>query len=300
MGVCTPVNDARIDALDLGFPVSGTEAVVRGSTVNASRDGAQVPCGASAPNVWYRFTLDREMVLWLDTSGSDFDTALFLTDDMGEPVRGWCNSDCGCGGAGTFTDDDSCDYGVLDAGTYYVSVGGVATSTGRFALHAQRLDPPGQLFASRLDGEGHTSLERLEGINEADGSCYSPAMSSPEHAYWFVSCGDARPHTLSTCPADDASVFFDPFWVFERNGRLFDPVLYVRSAIDGRQSACNNDNVGVDCFDDADRENLGARLADITLGRGLHSVIVDSRTGGPGMTYRMRHVLPRLDRSPRR
>ncbi|MEZ4338460.1 MAG: pre-peptidase C-terminal domain-containing protein [Sandaracinaceae bacterium] len=302
VGRCRPDNDLFADATTLSWPSGGGELSVTGTTVNAARDGLVADCEANGPNVWYRFTLTERQPVWVDTAGSSYDTAVFLTDATGMPLRGWCNDDCGCGSTGDFSrPTESCSWGVLDAGTYYVSVGGyVAGSSGAFTLHVQRLPRVGRLFESRMVGDDYTGRERLEGTSSTDGTCYSPAMSSGEDQYWFVSCGDAREQTFSVCPADDSAFFFDPHWDIEYDGRVFDPVMYSRAATDGAEVACNDDNVGVDCYDTSDRMNLGARLADVGAERGLNTVILDSRTGGSGMRYRMRFVVPEIDVSTRR
>lgn len=301
-GVCTPVNDDRADAIALTFPASG-EITRTGTTTAASRDGGAADCEANGPNVWYSFEVTERQPVWVDTAGSGYDTAVFLTDASGAPLRGWCNDDCGCGTASDFTSSlQSCDWGVLDPGTYYVSVGGfAATSSGDFTLHVQRLAPAGRLFESPLSGSNeYTGRERIMGTSSTDGTCYTPDGSGPEHQYWFVACGDTRDYSFSTCPADDDAFFVDPHWDLEHMGRLFDPVLYLRGAGTGAELACNDDNVGVDCFDTDDRENLGARLHEVDASRGLNGVILDSRTGGEGLRYRMRYDVPALDVSTRR
>jgi len=302
VGTCRPDNDRFADATALTWPSGGGEITVTGTTVNGARDGMVAGCEANGPNVWYRFTLTERQPVWVDTAGSSFDTAVYLTDAAGVPLRGWCNDDCGCGTTGEFSRSvESCAWGVLDPGTYHVSVGGfVATSTGEFTLHVQRLSRVGRLFESRMVGDDYTGRERLEGASSTDGACYSPAMSSGEDQYWFVGCGGTRDHLFSTCPADDSAFFYDPHWDIEHAGRVFDPVMYVRSAQSGAEAACNDDNVGVDCYDTSERMNHGARLDGASGGRGLNGVILDSRTGGSGMRYRMRYVVPDIDVSTRR
>ncbi|MFK7989977.1 MAG: hypothetical protein AB8I08_28415 [Sandaracinaceae bacterium] len=295
-GRCVPRNDRREDAIELTF--GDGEVTVTGSNRNADRDGPSAACEANGPNVWYRFTIGERQPVWIDTAGSDYDTAVFLTDSDGDALFGWCNDDCPCGTAGDFTaGTQSCDYGILNPGTYTISVGGYRTAAvGNFTLHVQRLAPVGRLMESRLEGlNEYGSRVRLQGDSESDGSCAAASMSSGEDQYWFVACGDDRPHLFSVCDADDDALLFDPHWDRSYNGRVFDPVMYVRDARSSTELACNdNGGVDFDCFDTSNGANTGSRLQDVTAQRGLNTLIMDSRTGGSGMRYRIRYDVPTL------
>lgn len=297
-GVCRPANDARTDAIAVALPASGAEATLVGSSDGATRDGPTISgCAANGPNVWYSVTLPTAGVLWVDTAGSDYDTAVFVTDDTGDAVistgstsenAGFCNDDC-CGGEGDFGSLESCGGGALNAGTYFISVGGyIASSVGDFTLHVQFLPDTGFLYRSRLDGVGTTTNTVLVGMSEANGTCSSSLPVSGEDMRWFASCGTAT-ETFSTCAEDGGSYTRR---IGENN---FDPIMYVHSGQTGMEVSCNDDGgAGLNCRGtDGDSANFGARLGDITVPRGINAVFVDSRgSAGSGMRYSMSYDVP--------
>ena len=296
-GVCRPENDERTDATDVLLPTDGTEATLMGSTDDATRDGPTISgCAANGPNVWYAVTLATRGVLWVDTAGSSYDTAVFITNGAGDPVSvsggtttnpGLCNDDC-CGGDGDFTSGlQSCAGGALAAGTYYISVGGYSTtSTGDFTLHVQFLPDTGFLYGSRLDGVGTTTNTVLVGTSEAEDMCAGGFSSrSGEDMRWFASCGTGLEQTLSTCAADGGT-----YTRADSMGSSFDPVMYVRSGQTGAEVACNDDGPStLNCRGTGgDSANFGARLDMISIPRGIGAVFIDSRgLGGTGMRYSM-------------
>ncbi len=299
-GVCRPANDDRTDATAIMLPMDGSEATVMGSNVDSTRDGPTISgCAANGPNVWYSVTLPSRGVLWVDTAGSSYDTAIFITDDAGDPVTpfggtttnpGLCNDDC-CGGRGDFTSSlQSCGGGALSAGTYYISVGGfTSTSTGDFDLHVQFMPDTGFLYSSRLDGVGTTFNTVLVGSSESADMCAGGFSSrSGEDMRWFASCGEDV-DMLSVCAADGGT--------YERadGTDYYDPVLYVRSGETGAEVACNDDGPStLNCTGTGgDSANFGSRITSSAVNRGINAIFIDSRgTGGSGMNYSMRYSIP--------
>jgi hypothetical protein len=300
-GVCRPENDVRTDAIDVLLPADGSEATITGSTDDATRDGPTISgCAANGPNVWYSVELPTRGVLWIDTAGSSYDTAVFVTTSTGTAVSvtggtttnaGLCNDDC-CGGGGDFTSGlQSCAGGALAAGTYYISVGGFSTgSTGDFTLHVQFLADTGFLYGTRLDGVGTTTDTLLVGSSEAADTCASGFSSrSGEDMRWFASCGTGIEQTLSTCAADGGT------YTRAIGSDTYDPVMYVWSGQTGAEVACNDDGPStLNCRGTGgDSANFGARLGDISIPRGVGAVFIDSRGfGGSGMRYAMSYDVP--------
>jgi hypothetical protein len=250
-----------------------------------------VPCiCTSGGNVWYTFTLTRREAIYFDTSGSNFDTSLFITDSAGNalqgraasgsPADGFCNDDSGCGTSGGFVlGTESRTSGLLQPGTYYLAVGGCAT--GAFTLRAQHLpsDIGSYFYDIPLTGMGTTSTV-LVGTSATAGTCGGTA--SGEDVRWFMTCGGQQ-EFFSMCSSDGGT------WLRSNGTTSFDPSMYLRSGQNGMEVSCNDDGVymgGTNCQGTGgDTVNWGSRLNNVIAPRGINAVFVDERTGGTGMTY---------------
>ena len=292
-GACRPSNDVRANATPLALSPVG-ETTVNGSTLGATHDGPAVACNADGPNVWFVVDLPTRGVLWFDTAGSSYDTAIFVTDSAGAAISprgatspGMCNDDC-CAIGGDFTSFvQSCAGASLAAGRYYVSVGGYFdTDVGDFTLHAQFLPATGFLYEAPLEGMGVTSETVLVGTSEHTPMCVAGAVDqSGEDMRWFAACGGEMA-LLSLCASDGAS------WTRDEGMGLHDPVLSVVNA--SGELACDDDGpISLDCRGLGGNSNYGSRLSDVSMQRGIHAVLVDSRgPAGSGMTYRLAHDVP--------
>ena len=292
-GACRPANDARLDAIEVMLPSDGSEATVTGSTEGATVDvPADLSCSANGPNIWYRVVLPTAGVLWIDTAGADYDTAIFVTTEAGTQSPSLCNDDCPCGTGGDFSPLDSCAGRRVSAGTYYVSVGGYSVSAqGAFTLHVQFLPDVGYLYSTRMNGIGTTADTLLLDTSEAIASCTGSFTDlSGEDQRWFASCGAGATHRFSLCQDDGGS------WEgANASGERYDPVLYIRSARTGMEEACNDDGVGGNCEPTGGGPDFGSRIEGHQAGRGVHGVFIDSRgVGRGGMSYSMRYEVPTL------
>ena len=303
MGEHGPTNDARAAAITI--PVVGNtflsavtasqtpvEQVVGGTTQGATFDGPSSTCGCynGSPNVWYRFTLVQREVVYLDTSGSTFDTSLLVTDAAGTPVPGvsgqpvgLCNDDAWCSpGAGFTSIRESRTWGELDPGTYFIGLGGCGS--GRFTLHLQHVPVNGaaSFEPTRLVGDGYAQATTT-GVSAAAGTCTS--ASGPERMHWFATCGGQQ-QLFSTCRSDGGS------YTRAVGGTLYDTVLYARSAATGKTTACNDDgwtNGGTDCSGTGgDAASYGSRIT-FTAPRGLNVVFVDNYSASQGRQYQLRY-----------
>jgi hypothetical protein len=278
-----PRNDARTSATPIALAAG--ETVVSGSTALATNDGPHPVGCTDLGNVWFSFTLAQRELVYLDTAGSGFDTSLYVTDAAGTAVSGMSNDDAGCTGGDWQNPSgfESRVAGTLNAGTYYVSVGGCAT--GLFRLRVQHLPAAGSNFiAARLSGTG-TATGTLAGASQATSSS-NLGGSSGEDVRWFTACG-AQTATLSVCTQDGGT--------FSRTNAsgTHDPILYVRSGQTGAQSLYNDDGTGFACAGTGgDTANYGSRLAGAALTRGVHAAFVDSRASVNGMTYTLAYAVP--------
>lgn len=317
-GACRPANDLRANATVVTLNAS-SEVVVSGTTVGTLRDGPTVPCGCTGSgNVWYRFNVPTDGVVYADTSGSSFDTSLFFTDAAGnavaaQPVNGFgqvglCNDDAGCDTGGGFTTRvQSRSAGYFTAGTYFVSVQGCGTGT--FQLHMQYVpsNVARQFIGTRITGTGTTGFQTLGAVGSlATSTC--GGGSSDEQARWFLTCGATATRQLfSVCRSDPGALFTRR--PVNTSTRLFDPVIYVRSAQTGMQVSCNDDGSNgapgaPDCrgviplvagstTGPLDTAQYGSRLANLATPRGIGVAIYDTRgPTGEGHLYNMYFQAP--------
>ncbi len=193
--------------------LSAGRTTTSGSTAGASNDGGCL----GGPDVWFRFSLTQREIVSINTFGSTYDTALALR-------AGFC-------GAGTaFCTDDVCGVQTeitqtLDAGTYYVIVGGyAASSAGAFTLNIEHLPVGNDGSATLLPLGSTTQSGTTAGTGVVDGSCRSG--TAPEHLYYWTQCSYALggAFSASTCA-----------------GTTYDSVIYLRSGQTGADLACNDD-----------------------------------------------------------
>ncbi|MFZ5445997.1 MAG: M12 family metallopeptidase [Myxococcota bacterium] len=281
------VYGTRGDAMASPIPLTlaAGETTVYGSNLRASNDGPKPSfvCGGG-PNVWYSFTLTQPEVVWLDTAGSGFDTALHLVDANGALVADFANDDAACGGAGDWKDArgyESAVAGLLQPGTYRVAVGGC--EAGNFVLHVQHVPlSVTSYFEGRIQGAGSASTY-LTGASRLTSVCGGTA--SGEDLRWFTSCG-GKPALFSLCQADGGN--------FSRasGGVKFDPAIYAWLPQTGGLGVCNDDGGSAFVCQGfgGDTANYGSRLS-TTSARGLNTIVVDERSGGTPNDHGMDYTL---------
>ncbi len=233
------------DCWDLESADGVLPIVVQGSTLGAS-DDALGSCGQFvAPDFTFGFEAPFDGEFVFDTSGSSFDTVLYVEEGVcGDELA--CNDD--------FIGLRSRLVLELDAGEQVsVVVDGIdGGAAGPFSL---RIDEyvaptctgtpiPGALPKVML---GNTS----GGLDEHAGGC--GGAGSPDHLYRFVAPGPGlyRIHTL---------------------GSAFDTVLYAWSECDGPELACS---------DDANLELQSELFVELAAGQTIY-VIVDGLAGAAG------------------
>jgi hypothetical protein len=222
--------------------------------------------------------------VYLDTAGSTFDTSIVLTDAAGAPVGGMCNDDASCASGGFASRLESRVSGLLEPGTYFVAVGGCGAGAFTLHLQAQPTNAAAYFYTLPLAGDSTTSTV-LTGAGLSSGTCGGAAAG--EDARWFVTCGDEY-QFFSVCPGDGGG-----FTRQTADGNTHDPVLYLRSAQLGADTACNDDgDAMVDCGGTGgDRARYGARLSGVRARRGLNTVYVDERNATSGMQYTLRYAV---------
>lgn len=210
---------------------------------------------------------------------------------------GLCNDDSRCGVGGGFTNENQSRLaGYLLPGRYYLAVGGCGT--GSFTLHAQFVtESAGRNFVNnRILATGTQSSTTL-GTESSLFSSSCGGTSGAEHVRWYLSCGATSERQLFSVCRSDGNAEFSRITL--ATGEVHDPVLYARSAQTGATLSCVDNTAGtasIDCrgFFDAtapasdaqlDTAHFGARLSGLSTPRGIGTVSVDTRDGGPGMRF---------------
>jgi len=166
------------------------------------------------------FTAPQDGIYSFDTTGSDFDTVLYVLDGSCSGPELACNND----EPGTFGGHSALTLPLASGQAVTAVVEGFLGETGDLALTVDRL--PGTCPDEVLDPQplpfmvmGSTAV-----ADEASaGSC--GGLGSPDHSY------------LWTAPADG-------IYRFDTEGSSFDTVLYVLDDCLGSQLACNDDAGG--------------------------------------------------------
>jgi subtilisin family serine protease len=225
----TLANDRFADAVVVpDLPYSSTQ-ITRGFT---RQTGEPQPTGCDPSNAtaWYRFTPDRDVMIALDTVGSDYDTVLaaytgsavnalsLVACDYGTPTNDWT--------------DSAISFEATAGRTYHIQAGAYS-SGGVLRLNAEATDYPVAVTTSG-DGSGRVTSDP-EGIDcgdvcEADfpagSSVTLTATPDPGSAFvaWGGDCHGADPCVLTVDGASDATATFEPDLVVERfeesDGRL--------------------------------------------------------------------------------
>ncbi|MBK8692904.1 MAG: hypothetical protein IPN17_11565 [Deltaproteobacteria bacterium] len=248
-GACVtgaPANDLPAGAvvISLATPAS----TIMGTTTSAT---SQAGCGGA--DVYYRFTLARREVVYVDTFGTAYDTELAFAPASGTgTIAGTCTDDS-CGGT------QSQIARVLDAGTYYVVVSGFSTNSGPFTLHFQHL-PIGSGAVTQITSLAagtQTFMGTTSGTGVLTQSCTT--AGGPETSYWFMTCPTfaATQFNAATCGA-----------------ATWDTVLEQRSAA-RTANICNDDGCGA-------QSTITGTLAS---GAGLHSLYVDGYSAAAAGAY---------------
>ncbi len=276
-GVCRgtpPANDTRAGA------VTVTEGVYVVDTTSARHD-TEGACGCTAAgnDLFFRVIVTAPEVVYADTFGTAWDTALFFQDRDGNNLapassdQVTCNDDATlCPGFGV----DSAVVARLAPGTYYLVLSGCGAGPGRLAV---RRVPAGGGVARRIAPTA--SLQTLtgttSGASAVSGACCS---SGAEDSYYWVTCPGAPAETLyaSTCSLSTGA---------NLSTGLDVTLAQHTSAPRGHAPVCNADTGSV-CREGATVASLISETpAD---GAGLNALVVDSCTSLHG-SYTVQYSL---------
>jgi len=305
-----PQNNDRIDAIRI--TLGTTEVTVTGTVLEATHD-APATGGATGADVWYVFTVPEAGPVYFDTTGSQFDTFLVITDAAGNPVgaqpanmqpnAGLFNDDMNSPFGDFTTGLESWTWGYFTPGEYYIAIGrysDVGMITGDFTLHAQYMRSS---TASVFSANGVWNEGSVNGVltgSSAQASSLGTAASG-ESAYWFTTAG--RTQFFSTCRGDSTAAYSAGWSRGNSNPATmptYDPIFYIQSAKTGLEEVVNDDaDGGIDAIGyttdlstvlAGDTYRWGSRLGDTNMPRGLNVLFVDSRFSS-GMTFYVRYLV---------
>jgi hypothetical protein len=210
----------------------GAQDLSVNTTTATTEAGITAPCGAGfGADVFYTFTLTRREMVYVDTYGSEFDTVVFLASSCTEPLtvsgvgEAACNDDASCStarGASSLV-------ATLDAGTYYLVLGGAGGARGSARLRFEHLPVGNGPIAVLPRGNS-----RITGTTSGTGSyplvCGSATGAGAEAMLWWTTCPDARSGAFyaDTCATSWDTILFlthgatgsgdcnddDPAWFF--------------------------------------------------------------------------------------
>ena len=273
-GACVtpPANDtvAGATVIDLSRP----SQLLSANTTNARHHvNGSCSCtnGTTNNDVFFRFTLTNPEVVYADTIGATWDTALSILTSTGGTISAagitngtTCNDDGGL--AGCATGLQSQVFARLNPGTYLLQVTGCGSGAAsvRFQHLPQGTDDPTFLVAgtNRSSGLGITiGTGRVTGT-----SCPS---TSPEDGYFWYTCQNFAGGTFTASTCGRAS---------------WDTILAQHSAGRAQERVCADDNCG-------GTSRQSTVTSTIPAGPGLHAVYVDGFNGASGI-YSFQYTRP--------
>ncbi|MEZ4389015.1 MAG: hypothetical protein R3D98_15825 [Candidatus Krumholzibacteriia bacterium] len=166
--------DTILDAVLLTWPVVG----VTGTTVGYTNDYDEAcPYTTStAPDVVYKFTPERDIVVDIDMLGSAYDTKIYVYDSGFQLIA--CNDD--------FYPDYVSKIEQLPlsgAAKYYLVIDGYGEEAGDFVLTISEFEPCVVACPAGAQLEGEPPL--VDGYQDAyNGGCNSPEFGNPFQSIW--------------------------------------------------------------------------------------------------------------------
>ena len=283
-GACmgtAPVNDARSGAVAIGLAMPAQDIAANTSAARHDTNG-NCSCTGAGNDVFYRFTLTQTEIVYADTLGATWDTALFLQDAGGNnltpPAAGQttCNDDITSAGLCTVAGALQSQIAArLNPGTYFLVLSGCGA--GAATIHFQHL-AVGNGPTARITPSG--TVQTLTGSTSGTGTITSTCCSSgPENAYWWVTCPGASATTFQSTSCNPTT---------GANAAGYNIELAQYSALRMTSAVCADDvGAGFAC---GNGSSLSATVPATTASQaGLNTLVVDGCVQRG--TYSVRYVL---------
>ena len=243
-GVCMgtpPANDTRTGATVISLAAGNAQNLMANTTSARHDTAGTCACTSAGNDVFYRFTLTVPEIVYADTIGATWDTALFLQDSGGNNLtpggtgQVTCNDDLSSAGLCTVAGATTSQVlARLNPGTYYLVLSGCGA--GMATIHFQHL-PAGNGPTARITPTG--SVQTVTGTTSGTGQLTSTCCSGgPENSYWWVTCPGAAATTFyaSSCSATTGA-----------NLAAYDVEISQNSALRSTGISVCNDDTGYVC-----------------------------------------------------
>jgi hypothetical protein len=257
--VISPITATSCEAAqDISLASSHTDIMIN---TKGSIDSYDVPCAPNGVDGVLSFFLMQRELVYADTFGANWDTALYFTNACGDtlpelPGTFACSNDA-CGTT------QSQATAVLDYGRHYLVVSGIKGATGTATVHFQHV-PIGEGPVRTLPaGEGN-----VMGTTSGNGQVNSCDGAAGDDSYWWNSCPNYAGGSLSatTC-----------------NGAAFDTILNFQSAGTSLMVCADDDRF---C---GQRSTLNTT---VPAGAGIHVMTIDGPTSRSVGKYRITYARP--------
>ncbi len=237
------------------------------TTVGANHD-IDAPCSTDqAPDTFYKFAINKRVMVYADTFGATWDTVLFLLSDSCVPITTTTtNGDAVCNDNGCGTSQSQI-VALLEPGSYRLGLTGRGNAQGSATIHFEWARA-GSGTVSQLPAGNSVQVGTTAGSEgNIDGLSNDCTAAGPENSYWFARCPSDPAQTLSASTCGGAS---------------FESVVSVQVPKSAPAVAsayrCNRDGCG----------GLQGRLnTPIPAGAGLGVVSVDGEGGSDVGPYTM-------------
>jgi hypothetical protein len=196
LGTCaSPIEIPYTTHIDLTADTTGAEHAL------------DFPCAANGADIVFKVRSDGNELVYADTFGTTWNTALFFSDacDLPSIPKGDGMAACNDDACGT---TQSQAFATLEYGFHYLIVSGVGTAVGPLKLHYER-GPLGNGVPANLPAGTAT----LTGTTAGSDSTRTCDMAGPKNSYWWI-----------TCPADLGG----PFHATSCNGATWDAALILQ------------------------------------------------------------------------
>jgi hypothetical protein len=274
-GVCTgmpPANDLRTGATTISLARPNTTLT---GVTTAARNDTVGSCGCTSGNdVFFTFTLTQPEIVYADTLGATWDTALFLQNATGVNVPGTgpfvtCNDDVTSAGLCPITSLQSQIAARLAPGTYYLVLSGCGAGSAQ--IHFQHL-PAGNGTPTRITPNG--TVQTVMGTTSGTGTVASTCCSGgADNSHWWLTCPNtpATSFHATSCSATGTNTAAYDNEIAQYSALSTIPVAHV----------CNDD-IGGTCGTGASTTStIPATTANQV---GLNTVVADSCSGSGAYT----------------
>ena len=249
------------------IPLSSQHVDLPASNAGAAHD-IDAPCATgSGPDVFYQFTVSRPVIVYADTFGATWNTALYLLSGACAPMTAsTMTGDAVCNDDGCSTQQSQV-VALLAPGNYKLGLTGTGGATGSATIHFE-VAPAASGTETQLPQGVSTQTGTTVGASgNVDDLSTTCAADGPEDGYWWASCPTATAGQLQASTCGEAT---------------WETVLAVEIPQLATAYSCSVDS----CFPDTSLTQT------IPAGSGLRVLFVDGQAGTSAGHYSVNVTRP--------